>query len=90
MRHLPGCLIALGAMVLAPVAAQAVPPRKVEKAVLPDAGSSDEIIVQALSLPRDALAVNVRWAPVDNTQVNIPYERADQFLACAFDKASRD
>ena len=90
MRHLPGCLIALGAMVLAPVAAQAVPSPKVEKILLPDAGSSDEIIVQALNLPRDALPVNVRWAPVDNTQVNIAYERADQFLACAFDKASRD
>lgn len=90
MRQLFGCLLALGAILADPLSAQGTKSRNVEQGALPDGGSSDEIIVKALSLPRDKLPVNVRWAPVDNTQINIAYERADMFLGCAFAKASRD
>jgi len=90
MRQLFGCLIALGVILAGPASAQDTKSRKVEQSVLTDGGSSDEIVVKALSLPRDKLPVNVGWAPVDNTQINIAYERADMFLACAFAKASRE
>lgn len=90
MCRLSGCLFALGVILADPVSAQGEKLRNVEQNALPDGGSSDEIIVKALSLPRDKLPVNVRWAPVDNTQINIAYERADTFLGCAFAKASRD
>lgn len=90
MRQLFGCLVAMSAMLAGPVSARDAKSDKTNKVLLPDGGSSDEIIVRALSLPRDELPVNVRWAPVDNSAINITYERADQFLACAMTKADRD
>lgn len=90
MRRLFACLIAMGAMFSDPVSARDGQSRGAEKPVLPDGGSSDEIIVKALSLPRDELPINVRWAPVDNTKIDIIYERADQYLACALSKADRN
>ncbi len=89
MRWLFGCLVTLG-VVMTGAAAADRKPKEADKVVLPDGGSSDEIIVRALSIPRDELPVNVRWAPVDNTKINIAYERADMFLACALTKASRE
>lgn len=47
---------------------------------MPDGGSSDEIIVRALSLPRHEFPVNVRWTPVDNTEIDIAYDRSDTRL----------
>lgn len=90
MRQLFGCLVVFGVLLANPASAADGRLRKGDKVVLPDGGSSDEIIVKALSIPRSELPVNVRWAPVDNTQINIAYERADMFLACALTKASRD
>ncbi|WP_322963027.1 hypothetical protein [Sphingomonas fuzhouensis] len=90
MRGRYVCLLAVGAFLVSPASGQDAPPANVAAPPLPDGGSSDEIIVRALKIPRTKLPVNVHWAPYGNVTANIAYERADQFLSCAFKKVRRD
>ncbi|KQR81392.1 hypothetical protein ASG07_13265 [Sphingomonas sp. Leaf343] len=55
---------------------------------LPNAEDSDEIIVEALRLPRRALPTQVRWSYVRATHNRIQYERAREFAKCARETGS--
>lgn len=77
-------LVLIGLMLSSPVLALRSADTK-----LPDAGSSDEIIVQALKIPRGKLPVNVQWTTQNEIPSRIAYERADQFFTCAMRKVDQ-